>query len=68
MEYAYLVRLPLDFENRNNLIDEFYEKVKKHHITELMERTALEFSINVMKNSRYAKDRPNWYSLYYIMK
>lgn len=68
MEYAYLVRLPLDFENRNNLIDEFYEKVKKHHITELMERTALEFSINVMKNRRYAKDRPNWYSLYYIMK
>lgn len=68
MQYAYLVRLPMDSENRNNLIDEFYEKVKKHHITELMERTSLEFSINVMKNSRYAKDRPNWYSLYYIMK
>ncbi len=68
MEYAYLVRLSLDIENRNNLIDEFYEKLKKHHITEIMERTSLEFSINVMKNSRYAKDRPNWYSLYYIMK
>lgn len=68
MQYAYLVRLPMDSEDRNNLIDEFYEKVKKHHITELMERTSLEFSINVMKNSRYAKDRPNWYSLYYIMK
>ena len=68
MEYAYLVRLPLDYDNRNGLIDKFYNKVKKHHITELMERTSLEFSINVMKNSRYAKDRPNWYSLYYIMK
>ena len=68
MEYAYLVRLPIDFENRNNLIDAFYEKVKNQHITEIMERTSLEFSINVMKNSRYAKDRPNWYSLYYIMK
>jgi hypothetical protein len=68
MEYAYLVRLSLDAQNRNMLIDELYAKVKKHHITELMERTSLEYSINVMKNSSYAKDRPNWYSLYYIMK
>ena len=68
MEYAYIVRLPLEAQNRNELIDKFYEKIKKHHITEIMERTSLEFSINVMKNSRYAKERPNWYSLYYIMK
>lgn len=68
MEYAYIVRLPFEAQNRNELIDKFYEKIKKHHITEIMERTSLEFSINVMKNSRYAKERPNWYSLYYIMK
>ena len=68
MEYAYIVRLPLDAQNRNELINKFYEKLKQHHITEIMERTSLEFSINVMKNSRYAKERPNWYSLYYIMK
>ena len=68
MEYAYIVRLSLEAQNRNELIDKFYEKIKKHHITEIMERTSLEFSINVMKNSRYAKERPNWYSLYYIMK
>jgi hypothetical protein len=68
MEYAYIVRLPLDAQNRNELINKFYEKLKKHHITEIMERTSLEFSINVMKNSRYTKERPNWYSLYYIMK
>ena len=68
MEYAYIVRLPLEAQNRNELINKFYEKIKKHHITEIMERTSLEFSINVMKNSRYAKERPNWYSLYYIMK
>lgn len=68
MDYAYIVRLPLEAQNRNELIDKFYEKIKKHHITEIMERTSLEFSINVMKNSRYAKERPNWYSLYYIMK
>ncbi len=68
MEYAYIVRLPLEAPNRNELINKFYEKLKQHHITEIMERTSLEFSINVMKNSRYAKERPNWYSLYYIMK
>jgi hypothetical protein len=68
MEYAYIVRLPLDAQNRNELINKFYEKLKQHHITEIMERTSLEFSINVMKNSRYTKERPNWYSLYYIMK
>ena len=67
MEYAYLVRLE-NSENKNKLVDKFYEKVKKHHITELFERTSLEYSISIMKNSRYAKDRPNWYSLYYIMK
>ena len=67
MEYAYVVRLE-NSENKNKLVDKFYEKVKKHHITELFERTSLEYSISIMKNSRYAKDRPNWYSLYYIMK
>ena len=44
------------------------KKTIRNHITEIMERTSLEFSIDVMKKSRYAKDRPNWYSLYYIMK
>ena len=68
VKYLQLVRLPLDYDGRNGLIDEFSKLVKKHHITELFERTSLEYSIEVMKNSRYAKERPNWYSLYYIMK
>lgn len=68
MEYAYLVRLPMDYENRDSLIDEFYEKLKKHHITEIMERTSLEYSINIMRKYMFAKERPDWYSLYYIMK
>ena len=68
VKYLQLVRLPLNTEGRNELIDEFSKLVKKHHITELFERTSLEYSIEVMKNSRYAKERPNWYSLYYIMK
>ena len=37
-------------------------------ITELFERTALEYSIDIMKKSRYCKERNNWYSLYYIMR
>ena len=68
VKYLQLVRLPLDYDGRCELIDEFSKLVKKHHITELFERTSLEYSIEVMKNSRYAKERPNWYSLYYIMK
>lgn len=68
IEYLKLVRLPLDTKNRNLMIDEFYEKVKYHKITELFERTALDYSIDVMKNSRYCKERNNWYSLYYIMR
>jgi hypothetical protein len=68
IKYLELVRLPLNTEGRNELIDGFSKLVKKHHITEIFERTSLDYSIEVMKNSRYAKERPNWYSLYYIMK
>lgn len=66
--YAKITRLPLDAENRNEMIDDFIENVRKLGITELFERTSLEYSINILKTSQYCKDRPNWYSLYYIMK
>lgn len=66
--YMYIVRLPLENKNRDNLIDVFFTKVNEHGVTELFERTSLDFSKDVMKKSRYAKDRDNWYSLYYIMK
>lgn len=68
IDYLKIVRLPLDYIDRNKLIDEFEENVRKQGITELFERTNLDYSFNVMRNSRYAKDRPNWYSLYYIMR
>ena len=68
LEYLELVRLELDYPNRDMLIDKFYQKLKKHEITEIFERTALSYSIDVMKRSRYCKERPNWYSLYYIMR
>ena len=68
VEYLYLVRLDLNYPNRNELIDQFKEKVIFHKITEIFERTELNYSIDVMKKSKYAKERENWYSLYYIMR
>jgi len=68
IEYLRLVRLELDYPNKEEKIEQFRTKLLEHKITEIFERTALDYSIDVMKNSRYAKDRPNWYSLYYIMK
>ncbi|MBQ7276881.1 MAG: DUF4838 domain-containing protein [Bacilli bacterium] len=66
--YAKITRLPLDTKYRNEMIDDFIMQVRTQGITELFERTSLDFSINVLKNSRYAKERKDWYSLYYIMK
>ena len=67
-DYLEITRLPLDRRERNDRIDEFNLDIRKYGITELFERTNLDYSIEVMKNSRYAKERNNWYSLYYIMK
>lgn len=66
--YMYIVRLPLDYPYREKLIDDFFNDVYDLEITELFERTSIDFSKEVMKKSRYAKNRENWYSLYYIMK
>ena len=68
MEYLYLVRLDLDYPNRDKLIDDFKQKALDLRITEIFERTELNYSIDVMKKSKYAKERDNWYSLYYIMR
>lgn len=66
--YTKITRLPLSTPYRNEMIDDFISQVRSQGITELFERTALDFSIDVMKKSQYCKDRENWYSLYYIMK
>ena len=68
LAYLNITRLPLDYEGRDELIDDFYKALKEHQITEIFERTALDYSIDVMKKSRYAKERNNWKSLYYIMQ
>ena len=70
VEYLQLVRSPLDTPGRNARADALHEKLKKHHITEIFERKDLETSMQVVKNSRYCKERDNpapiW--MYYIMK
>ena len=68
VRYLELVRMTLEDSSRNVLIDKFDNDIRKYGITELFERTNLDYSIEVMKKSRYAKNRENWYSLYYIMK
>ena len=68
LEYLKLVRLPMNYPHRNELIDDFAKRAKKAGITELFERTSFDLSIQMMKQSQYAKDRKNWYSLYYIMR
>ena len=67
-KYMYIVRLPLENSTRNQEIQEFIDYARYLKITEIFERTNLEYSFDVIKASRYAKDRPNWYSLYYIMR
>ena len=57
MEYLYLVRLDMDTPNRNLLIDNFKQKLLDHNITEIFERTSLDFAIDVMKKSKLILDK-----------
>ena len=61
-------RMPLEDPERSVLIDRLYEGVKQFGITEISERRNLDISFENLRNSRYAADRENEYSLYYIMK
>ena len=68
IEYLYLVRLDMNYPNRNQMIEDFKQKVLDLKLTEIFERTEINYAIEVMKKSRFAKTRDNWYSLYYIMR
>ena len=68
IEYLYLVRLDMNYPNRNQMIEDFKQKVLDLKLTEIFERTEINYAIDVMKKSRFAKTRDNWYSLYYIMR
>ena len=66
--YLHTVRLSLDEKNRDEEVNKLFSLIKELGVTEIFERTSLEFSENVVRKSRYCKNRENWYSLYYIMK
>jgi hypothetical protein len=67
IEYLKVARIENDAE-RAAATERFAARLKSHRITEIHERTELSLSLSWMKNSRYAKERPGAYSLYYIVK
>jgi len=68
IRYLRLSRQETDTPGRSEEIDRFFDDVKKHGITEIMERNSLAFSRQCMKESRYSLDRTQRYRLYYIMQ
>ena len=68
VRFLKITRSELDTQKRNELIDEFFNDVKKEGITEIRERTSLAVSKRCMQNHRFVKDRSEEYSLYYIMQ
>ncbi len=67
VEYLEIVNID-DDKVRAQKADEFFEKLKKHGITEIMERIDLRTSIDCIKKGKFAKDRENFYWCYYIIK
>lgn len=67
IEYIKTVRIS-DEKKRHKAVDEFAEKIKKHKITEIMERINLYDSFEFMKRGNYARDRNGFYVLYYIVR
>lgn len=67
IEYLKVARCEDDKE-REKRVDVFKEKVKKFKLTEIMERINLELSFEIMKNSRFARNREDKYSMYYVVK
>lgn len=57
-----------DPEQRAEATDLLARDVRAMRLTEIMERTNLEDSFRYMKGSRYAKERPDRYLMYYIVR
>ncbi|MBR7165444.1 MAG: DUF4838 domain-containing protein [Clostridia bacterium] len=66
--YLTIARMPLDAPEKKQAVEEFIHDVKEFGMTEIMERTSLAVSKEVLLNSLYCKERPGRYSLYYIMQ
>lgn len=68
IRFLQLTRMELDTPDRTEQIEQFFKDVKHFGITEIMERTSLAVSKASMLKSRYAKEFPFNYRLYYIMQ
>ncbi len=67
IRYLMAVRTEDDAE-RAEKTDALARDIRATRLTEIMERTDLEVSFEYMKRSRYAKERPDRYLMYYIMR
>lgn len=67
IRYLLAVRLE-DDDARSAATDALARDIRAARLTEIMERTNLEDSFAYMKRSRYAKDRPDRYLMYYIVR
>ena len=67
IRYLKAVRTEADNE-RALLTDSLAADIRAERLTEIMERTNLEDSFSYMKRSRYAKERPDRYLMYYIVR
>ena len=57
-----------DNAERAEKTDALARDIRATRLTEIMERTDLEVSFEYMKRSRYEKERPDRYLMYYIMR
>ena len=67
VRFLRLARMPLETPGRLELVDQFFDDVKSHGITEIRERRTLGAAKESMLTSLYLTERPG-YSLYYIMQ
>lgn len=68
VRFLQLARMEMNVPDRTEQIEQFFYDVKKHGMTEIMERASLAVSKHCMINSRYATDHTGEYRVYYIMQ
>ena len=68
VRFLKLARLEMDAPGREELINEFFDDLKREGITEIRERKTLAVLKELMLKNRYVKDRTGEYLLYYIMQ
>ena len=68
IRFLKLTRMEFDTLNRTEMINEFFDDVKKFGITEIRERRSLKVSKELLLTGRYTRGTADDYSLYYIMQ